>query len=138
MTHPVHPWDPTLPPPYVIGLPFIYCFPSMGKIYHEGRNSSCAVQHYIQTRHGIAFFFFRATPVANGHSQARGRIRAMAAGPHHSHSKWDPSHVCKLHHSSWQHWILNPLSRPGNEPEISWLPVRFISVVPQWELLNSY
>ena len=21
----------------------------------------------------------------------------------------DPSRVCKLHHSSWQHWILNPL-----------------------------
>ena len=21
---------------------------------------------------------------------------------------WDPSHVCNLHHSSWQHWILNP------------------------------
>ena len=21
----------------------------------------------------------------------------------------DPSHVCDLHHSSWQHWILNPL-----------------------------
>ena len=23
---------------------------------------------------------------------------------------WDPSHVCHLHHSSGQHWILNPLS----------------------------
>ena len=22
----------------------------------------------------------------------------------------DLSHVCDLHHSSWQHWILNPLS----------------------------
>ena len=22
----------------------------------------------------------------------------------------DPSHVCDLHHSSWQHWILNLLS----------------------------
>ena len=21
----------------------------------------------------------------------------------------DPSWVCELHHSSWQHWILNPL-----------------------------
>ena len=25
----------------------------------------------------------------------------------------DPSHVCDLHHSSRQSWILNPLSRPG-------------------------
>ena len=23
---------------------------------------------------------------------------------------WDPSRVCNLHHSSKQHWILNPLS----------------------------
>ena len=23
----------------------------------------------------------------------------------------DPSHVCDLHHSSWQRWILNPLSK---------------------------
>ena len=23
---------------------------------------------------------------------------------------WDPSHVCDLHHSSWQRQILNPLS----------------------------
>ena len=24
---------------------------------------------------------------------------------------WDPSWVCNLHHSSWQCWILNPLSK---------------------------
>ena len=23
---------------------------------------------------------------------------------------WDLSHICDLHHSSWQHRILNPLS----------------------------
>ena len=23
---------------------------------------------------------------------------------------WDPSHVCSIHHSSWQRQILNPLS----------------------------
>ena len=23
---------------------------------------------------------------------------------------WDPSHICNLHHSSRQHWILNPLN----------------------------
>ena len=23
----------------------------------------------------------------------------------------DPSCICGLHHSSWQHWILNPLSK---------------------------
>ena len=24
---------------------------------------------------------------------------------------WDPTHVCSLHHSSCQQWILNPLSK---------------------------
>ena len=26
----------------------------------------------------------------------------------------DPSHTCNLHHSSWQRWNLNPLSRAGD------------------------
>ena len=25
-------------------------------------------------------------------------------------AKQDPSHICNLHHSSWQCWILNPLN----------------------------
>ena len=28
----------------------------------------------------------------------------------------DLSHVCDLHHSSQQRWILNPRARPGIEP----------------------
>ena len=40
------------------------------------------------------FFFFRATPAAYGGFQARGQVRATAAG---------------LHHSSQQHWIPDPL-----------------------------
>ena len=27
----------------------------------------------------------------------------------------DLSHICNLHHSSWQHWILNLLSKARNE-----------------------
>ena len=27
---------------------------------------------------------------------------------------WDLSHICKLHHSSWQCWILNPLTEAGD------------------------
>ena len=34
----------------------------------------------------IIFFLFMATPAAHGSSQARGQIRASAAGLHHSHS----------------------------------------------------
>ena len=34
----------------------------------------------------FSLFFFRDAPAAHGRSQARGRIRATAAGLHHSHS----------------------------------------------------
>ena len=30
----------------------------------------------------------------------------------------DPSHVCNLHHSSWQRWILNPLIRAIDQTHI--------------------
>ena len=60
---------------------------------------------------GIFFFFFRAALTAHGGCQAGGQIRAVATGLRHSHSMWDPSHICDLHHSSQQHWILNPLSK---------------------------
>ena len=45
-------------------------------------------------------------------SQARGQIGAIAVSLHHSHgnARSDLRHVCNLHHSSRQCWILNPLS----------------------------
>ena len=27
----------------------------------------------------------------------------------------DQSHICDLHHSSWQHWVLNLLSKAGDQ-----------------------
>ena len=55
--------------------------------------------------------FLGPHPLAHGGSQARGRIGAVAAHLHHSRETRDPSHVCNLHHSSWQRWILNSLSK---------------------------
>ena len=52
------------------------------------------------------FFLFRATPAAYGDSQARGQIAARAAT-----ATPDPSYICSLHHSSWQHRIPEPLSK---------------------------
>ena len=43
------------------------------------------------------------------YSQARGQIKATAAGLHRSHSNVDPRHISDLYHSSWQCWILKPL-----------------------------
>ena len=54
----------------------------------------------------LSFFcLFRGVPVAYRGSQGRGQIGTVA----------DPSHVCDLYHSSWQHQILNPLSEAGDQ-----------------------
>ena len=45
----------------------------------------------------------------------------------------DLSCVCDLHHSSWQHQILNPLSKVRIKPTSSRIPVGFISPAPQQE-----
>ena len=49
-------------------------------------------------------------PVAYGNSQAKGPIGAVAASLARATAAQDSSHTCNLHHSSQQHWILNPLS----------------------------
>ena len=46
----------------------------------------------------------------------------------------DLSHICNLHHSSWQHRILTHWARPGIEPTSSWMLVTFVSAEPQREL----
>ena len=66
----------------------------------------------------FVFLIFRAAPTAYGTSQARGPIRATAAGLTTATATPDPSHVFDLHHSSWQHWILNPLSEARDQTYI--------------------
>ena len=59
-------------------------------------------------------FLFRATPVANESSQARGWIRE-AVGLHDSHSNTRSElHLC-LCCNLWQHQILSPLSDARNQ-----------------------
>ena len=71
------------------------------------------------------FFLFRAAPVAYGSSWARGQIRAAAASLCHSHG--NPRFICDLHHSSWQHQILSPLSGARGQTHILWILVGFLS-----------
>ena len=63
----------------------------------------------------LALFYFLATCVAYGSSQARGQSGAIAAGLCHSHSNAGSELICDLQHSSWQRWILNPLSEAWNQ-----------------------
>ena len=52
---------------------------------HSTRNDRL-IHRRLQGFKVSEIFFFRATPVAYGSSQAMGGIRAAAAGLHHSHS----------------------------------------------------
>ena len=80
-------------------------------------------------------FIFRVAPVAYVTSQARGRIGAVAAGLHHSHSKA----------GSEQHlWLTlqltatpDPLTNwasSGIKPAPSWMLVGFITTEPRQEI----
>ena len=46
----------------------------------------------------------------------------------------DLSHVCNLHHSSQQRWILNPPSEARDQTHVLMILVRLISSSPQGEL----
>jgi len=86
----------------------------------------------------LSFVLFRATPVAYGGSQARGLIRAVAAGLHKRHSNIirAPSATYTTAHSnagSLTHW-----ARQGIEPSTLWFLVRFVSAVPRWKLLTVF
>ena len=50
----------------------------------------------------------------------------------------DSSHICDLHHSSWQHWILIHWAGPEIEPTYLWVLVGFVTTEPQRELLMMY
>ena len=63
-------------------------------------------------------FLFRAAPAAYRAFQARGGIRAAAASLATATAMQDPSHICDLHHSSWQCWILNPLSKVRDQTHV--------------------
>ena len=67
------------------------------------------------------FFFFWSTPAACGSSQARGRIKATAAGLHYSHSNA----------GSLTHWV-----RPDIKPASSWMLVGFLLTAEPWRELQ--
>ena len=64
---------------------------------------------------GNHFFFFLGPP-AYGSSQARGGVLLLAYTT--GTTMPDQSSVCSLHHSLWQHRILNPLKEPRGQTHI--------------------
>ena len=57
------------------------------------------------------FFFWRATPSAYGSSRLGVKSEVQPPAYATATAMQNPSCICDLHNSSWQHWILNPLSR---------------------------
>ena len=76
---------------------------------------------------GGVFCLFRAVPVVYGGSQARGWIRAVAAGLYYATATQDPSTsasytTARDNAGSLTHW-----TRPRMEPTSSWILVRFVN-----------
>ena len=64
------------------------------------------------------FCLFRVEPMAYRSSQARGQFGGVVLAYTTATEMQDLSRVCDLHHSSWQHQILNPLSEARDQIRI--------------------
>ena len=64
------------------------------------------------------FFHYRAALTAYGSSQARVKSKLQLSACATPTAVWDPSHICDLHHSSWQHQIPDPLSEARDQTSI--------------------
>ena len=80
------------------------------------------------------FLHFRATLVAHGSCQDRGRIRPTAGCLHHSHSNVGACATYTTAHCSVGSLDLLSEARDRTDPESSWKLVIFVSTVLQWEL----
>ena len=70
----------------------------------------CAVVNYY-----YYYLLFRASPTAYGGSSARGPKEAQLLAYATAIETLDLSCICDLYHSSWQHRILNPLSKARDQ-----------------------
>ena len=87
----------------------------------------------------FCFLLFRTVPTAYGGSQARGHIRAVAAGLHHSHSRTRSELSLWPTHTSQQCWIPQPLSKAWDLTcifmDTSWIRFHCAVMGTPWLLL---
>ena len=73
----------------------------------------------------FSVLLFRAALVGYGSFWARGQIRLQLPAHPTATATWDLNHICHLHHSPWQCWIPNPLSKARDQTRIlmdtSWI-----------------
>ena len=105
-------------PPNFEGLSLIFSIMFFLKVHWLAYLSFSCPQVFTVVFTGFSFFIFclfQAIPMAYGGSQARGLIRAVATGLHHTHSNTNLRCICDLPHSSWKPQILNPLSKATDQ-----------------------
>ena len=113
--------------------PFIYWWALNLLPYLGYCNAGVNIRVHLSFRISGVFLLFRATSMAYGDSQARGQIRAVAAGLHQSHSNTAVTYtIAHSNAGSLTHWV-----RPGIEPATSWFLVWFFFAEPWRELLES-
>jgi len=69
--------------------------------------------HLFQTQWGVFFCLFLFLGPHLWHMEVpRLGVKSELLLPAYTTATtmWDLSHICDLHHSSWQYWLLNPLS----------------------------
>ena len=85
----------------------------------------------------FVFCLFRAIPVAYGGSQARGWIRTVATGLHHSHSNvGSEPHLWPIPQLTATLDPSPPWTRPGIKPASSWILVGLFTAETRQELLQ--
>ena len=68
-------------------------------------------KHFIYFYFTLFYIFaFWDWPAAYGSSSLGVKSELQLPAYSTAIAKWDPSHICDLHHGPWQHQILNPLS----------------------------
>ena len=86
----------------------------------------------------FTYCLFRATPVVYGGSQARDQNQSCSCWPTPQPQQcgiWAAS--VTLHHSSWQHRILNPMSEARDGTHILVDTRHSLTTEPWWELQGS-
>ena len=99
---------------------WIYFFPEMDVMLSQKRKKCLTAKHTHQGLIITTFFFsFSFFGFLGPHSRHMGVLR-LGIGSELQLPAYAtitamqyPSHVCDLHHSSWQRWILNLLSKEG-------------------------
>ena len=105
--------------------------------YHKLINIS--INSYSIVSVCVCVCVFRATLEPYEGSQARGRMRAIAAGLPNSHrNSGSLSRVCDLHHRSQQCHIFNPLSEVRDWTHVIMDTSQIVTAEAQWNSKNTW